>query len=1021
MTHWRRSAAATIALWAGLAAAQTLLQETFDSTWSTQSPPDSWRIAYTAPAGSSDWHRAPDLGPNPWVENPTPYALLFRDSARMVSDSLISPVLDCRALTNVVLRCSTAFIADTGLEFSAAILGSVDGGLTWPFLARRYLPFRSQPPTLESLALGWATGQSQVTLAWVFAGNTGGIGYWALDNVSVTGEAPSPDVAVSRILAPVGVVDSGAVLTPRAVVANRGNERLSFIVDCRIGTDYLGQNGVDGLAPGDSQVVQFGSWIAGPNGILPVTCSTELVGDVNPGNDVRRDSVLVRSFATDVGVIAMLVPGDTVDSAQSLYPVVTVQNYGQASASFPVLFRASGYYQDSQYVADLSPGSSVSQAFRPWMPFERGTVEARCSIALADDGNPQNDTLARAVFVRVADVGVSAILAPTGALPESTAVLPSIVVANYGNSGQSFWSSLHVLRGPDTVYTNVQTANVAAGARETTDFVPWIAAPSGIYRVLAQTLMPGDANPANDRDTTRVAVGTIIHDVGVTQIIRPRGRIPVGPIQPCARLRNFGQSDEAFPAFVTVQGDSGPVYRDSVLVPSLDIGRDTTVVFALWSAPVGSYAVTCSVALALDTNPTNDFLTDSVIAESAALGWLELDTLPAGLHRKGVKGGGALVTDPSGMVYALKGGTNEFYGFDQSGRLWATCCTIPYSSSGKKKKVGKGGALAWAGSRVYAFKGSNTPEFWAYDPMTNAWSEGPVVPGDKRVKGGAGLVTVPSRNALFAFKGNNTSEFLCYDIAGATWSTRQPIGNAPPPGKARAVKDGGSLTLAIENGDSLIFAFKGGGTREFWRYSISGDSWHYVDSVPYGPTKKTKVKDGAALTWNGTDRIYAVKGGKTAEFWAYQLAVPADAWLPLAGIPGAKLLATGAALNFGNGFCYALKGGGTKEFWRFYEPSSSGVTESPAPAALTRLVLTIAPNPFTTSLNPSITCSLPVAGKVSLKLYDVTGKLLRILRTGQTLSGVSSFELRVSGFPRGVYVLKLETRAGGLTKKLVIE
>ncbi len=1019
MTLYRRIIIAIVMLGAGLTAAQTLvMNQTFDGTWSTQTPPAGWRIAFTAPAGSSDWHRAPDLGPNPWADNPTPYALLFRDPSKVVSDSLVTPVLNCSAYTNVVLRCSTGFIADTGLGFSAAILGSVDGGLTWPFLVRRYLPFRSQPPTRESLALDWAVGQSQVALAWVFDGNTGGIGYWALDNVSVTGEAPSLDVAVSRIVAPVGIVDSGAVIIPRAVVANRGNERVSFIADCRIGTNYLGQNGVNDLLPGDSQVVQFASWVAGPYGVLPVTCSTELVGDANPGNDVRRDSVLVQSFATDVGVVAILAPGDTVDSAQTIYPVVTVQNYGLVSASFPVLFQASGYYRDSQYVTDLLPGSSCDQAFGPWMPFERGAIEARCSIALADGGNPQNDTLTRAVFVRVADVGVSAILAPVGTLPESAAVLPSIVVANYGNTGQTFSGSLQILYGPDTLYTNVQTISVAAGARETTDFVPWVAAPRGIYRILARTLMPGDANPANDLDTTRVVVGAIVHDVGVTEIIRPRGHIPIGPIQPSARLHNFGEVDEAFPAFMTVRGDSGPVYRDSVLVPSLGIGRDTTVLFALWPAPVGSYAVTCSVALARDTNPANDFLTDSVVAESAALGWLELDPLPAGLHRKSVKSGSALVADASGYVYALKGGTNEFYGFDQSGGLWATCCTIPYSSSGKKKKVGKGGALTGVGSRVYAFKGNNTPEFWAYDPIANTWGEGPVVPGVKKVKGGAGMVGVPSRNQVYALKGNNTSEFLCYDIASAAWLTRQPIGNMPPPGKARAVKDGGSLTLAVENGDSLIFAFKGGGTREFWRYSISGDSWHYVDSMPYGPTKKTKVKDGAALAWNGTDRIYAIKGGKTAEFWAYQLGVPADTWFALAGIGGTKLLATGAALSFGGGLCYALKGGGTREFWRFYGSSSSGVAESPLPAVPLHLALTIAPNPFCGST--SVSYALAHDGYVSLRLFDIAGRRVSTLVTGHHRAG--DYRLSLSpGLVPGVYVLKLETRDGGLTKKLVIE
>jgi hypothetical protein len=293
-----------------------------------------------------------------------------------------------------------------------------------------------------------------------------------------------------------------------------------------------------------------------------------------------------------------------------------------------------------------------------------------------------------------------------------------------------------------------------------------------------------------------------------------------------------------------------------------------------------------------------------------------------------------------------------------------------------------------------------------------------VVPGDKKVKGGAGLVGVPSRNQVYALKGNNTSELLCYDVASDTWLTRRPIGNLPPPGKARSVKDGGSLTLAVENGDSLIFAFKGGGTREFWRYSISGDSWHHVDSMPYGPTKKTKVKDGAALAWNGTDRVYAIKGGKTAEFWAYQFAAPADTWLALADIGGAKRFSSGAALSFGGGLCYAFKGGSTKEFWRFYGSSSSGVAESPLPAVPLRLALTIAPNPFCGST--SVSYSLMHDGYVNLRLFDIAGRRVSTLVTGRHCAG--DYRLSLSpGLVPGVYVLKLETRDGGLTKKLVIE
>jgi len=79
------------------------------------------------------------------------------------------------------------------------------------------------------------------------------------------------------------------------------------------------------------------------------------------------------------------------------------------------------------------------------------------------------------------------------------------------------------------------------------------------------------------------------------------------------------------------------------------------------------------------------------------------------------------------------------------------------------------------------------------------------------------------------------------------------------------------------------------------------------------------------------------------------------------------------------------------------------------------------PNPFTASLNPSICYYLPFACRISLKLYDATGRLVRVLRTGRTASGGSSLELRVSDFPSGVYLVRLETAGQQVVSKLVLE
>jgi hypothetical protein len=86
-----------------------------------------------------------------------------------------------------------------------------------------------------------------------------------------------------------------------------------------------------------------------------------------------------------------------------------------------------------------------------------------------------------------------------------------------------------------------------------------------------------------------------------------------------------------------------------------------------------------------------------------------------------------------------------------------------------------------------------------------------------------------------------------------------------------------------------------------------------------------------------------------------------------------------------------------------------------------QLALYCRPNPAAASLNPLISYSLPFAGQASLKLFDATGRLVRVLYTGYNASGSSHFALRTSHFPRGVYLLELVAGPDRVTRKLVLE
>jgi hypothetical protein len=81
--------------------------------------------------------------------------------------------------------------------------------------------------------------------------------------------------------------------------------------------------------------------------------------------------------------------------------------------------------------------------------------------------------------------------------------------------------------------------------------------------------------------------------------------------------------------------------------------------------------------------------------------------------------------------------------------------------------------------------------------------------------------------------------------------------------------------------------------------------------------------------------------------------------------------------------------------------------------------LSITPNPCHGSTH--ISYSLPQAGNVSVKLYDVAGALVRALSEGRCTAGAHTAELDAKKLERGVYILKFASGSYRRTAKLIFE
>lgn len=426
----------------------------------------------------------------------------------------------------------------------------------------------------------------------------------ANDRVASTFNVRVRDVSVDRIIAPVGVVESGRVVTPQAQVTNRGTGNANFQVTFRIGTAYSRSTMVGGLAPGASRIVSFPTWAADTLGRYAVACTAALNNDQVPDNNRVQDSCLVERLVNDVGVLRIVGPRGSVDSGAVIAPQVVVRNYGSLSLDFATVFTIGTTYSDTQLVTGLGPFDSLTVTFADWTAAELGTFPTRCTTLLVGDMNPANDVRSDSVRVilRLNDVGVLRIVAPADTVDSGAVITPVAVVRNYGQAAATFPVTMRI----GTTYIQSTTVtDLEPGDSAVVTFENWTVARRGNTPASCSTALVGDQVPAND-----VVLKTVfrrVRDVGVTAILAPVGILDLGTVvQPRARLRNWGNVIETFPVVFRI----GTFYADTQYT------ADTVVTFRPCTLSlVGTFSTQCSTAMTGDMVPTNDLRTDSVVVQ----------------------------------------------------------------------------------------------------------------------------------------------------------------------------------------------------------------------------------------------------------------------------------------------------------------------------------------------------------------------------------------------------------------------
>jgi hypothetical protein len=243
--------------------------------------------------------------------------------------------------------------------------------------------------------------------------------------------------------------------------------------------------------------------------------------------------------------------------------------------------------------------------------------------------------------------------------------------------------------------------------------------------------------------------------------------------------------------------------------------------------------------------------------------WDSMNT--SGLSKGAFRNGAALAYDHSDYIYALLGGsysdTNRtfFYRYNISNDSWEKLIDTPHTQ-------GAGDAITWYDNQIYVFLGSKEhgTAFGCYNISNNSWITLPLNPNWTTTDDGASLVWTGGEY-LYALRGEWQETVPCQDYARYHISTKTWEGMEDIP-ESEGVGDGGSL-LWVNNYSDYIYALGGNSCLEvpgynFYRYSISSDSWDGLESIPCPVGNYVGNRLGFA---NG--HIYYWQGSPTTEKW----------------------------------------------------------------------------------------------------------------------------------------------------------
>jgi len=760
------------------------------------------------------------------------------------------------------------------------------------------------PDTIDPSRLSISTSNSTVQVAWTDRLRS------QLTQVRLSRYEKIYDIGVVRLstVPPADTVDSASVIRFSACIKNCGEfVAESVLVYSKI-RDSIKTIILNSIGVNDSVIVFDSIFIPARNSVQ-LTCSTHFRNDAVHNNDVKKKEIFVR--VKNLILNSILAPGTRV-LADSIRPTISLTNAGNvpalsftaACSIFSITPPELVYYDTLKL--NLAPDSSRKAVFRFWQ-IESGDYNVYFRLNLPGDMHPENDTASTFCHKVYQDAGVEDILWPTGIVDSGTIDNPQVKIRNYGEESDTVVVKLKI--GSD--YFDTASVFLRAADSAIVRFDLWLAKVSGNQTVRCSTMFTCDQNPANDTLSSNVFVRFI--DAGIEDILAPAGVINPGIIKPKVKIMNHGNQKVDLPVNLLIKNQEGTtVYWDSVFVTEILPAQDSVIVFPDWQAQSGNYQVLAWTNLPGDMNPENDSLAKFSRIVRHDVGVLRI-TAP----------GETVVAEVISPVVKVQNWGEVAEGF---------FCYLVISElapeSLKKEAIFSSASLNNRNLKVgfnrVVFFDSVFVQLNPADSLGVIFSEWQAQPGSYELNTWSLLTGDENPN-------NDSGCSFCYVDSVSTRRWRQLV-SIPAGANNKPVREGGSLVTA----SSGIYAFKGGGSNEFWLFEPFEQSWSAKNPLPRGRSGK-KIRAGAGLCWDGDSHIYALKGNNTREFWCYDIAL--DSWVELPPLPDwTKGIRYGAGIVYipktDTNFIFCLKGSGTSDFLVYWVKQSEWHARRPVPRGI---------------------------------------------------------------------------------------